>query len=50
MEERVMGMRRTGKPRKGMINDLKEAFVRKRLRKMSQRKERIREGKRVMGM
>ena len=26
MEERVVGMRRMGRPRKGMISDLKEAF------------------------
>ena len=33
MEERVKGSKRTGKPRKGMISDLKQAVGQKRTRK-----------------
>ena len=40
MEERVVGRRRTGRPRKGMISDLKEAFSKEKVEEMSQRKER----------
>ena len=31
MEGRVVGMRRMGKPRKGMISDLKEAFCKEKV-------------------
>ena len=31
MKGRVVGMRRTGRPRKAMISDLKEAFCKKKV-------------------
>ena len=42
MEERVKGKKRAGKPRKVMISGLEEALVRKRTKKVIQRKYRIR--------
>src|SRR5207247_10645465 len=49
MEGRVVEMRRMGKPRKGMISDLKDAFCKKKVEE-NESEEREREGKRVMGM
>src|SRR3989441_2504995 len=51
MEGRVKEKKPLGKPRKGIVYDLKEAFSKKRTRKVTQRKERIREEeKTVMDM
>ena len=51
MEGRENGKKRAGKPRKGMISDLKETFSQKRDEKSDPEKIRLREReKRVMGM